>query len=418
MSTYEHTVAEGSASLKLSEQHLYGSSRIGMRTPELEMIGAQAPDDLGKFSIVRGLKRYELTNHLGNVLSVITDTKQAVYDNPPTVLSYYLSTVISYTDYYPFGAPMDHGNSPNDRSWSGGYRYGFNGQEKINEVKGSEKHIDFKFRGYDPRTGKFLSVDPLFKSYPWNSTYAFAENRVIDGVDLEGLEYSDAKTGKALGPLNENTAKEKGAVLNNQLQGQSNSDLPAPNLNSFKATNEQVASPSNNTSQTVQNGLGWYGIEATANLSANAGFSGDLGLLGGGLNFGGVIVAGFENNDFYLAGDNKSDLAGREVNKGASLNVPLMGPKGATILTRTPVSKLTESIFTSGFEYKQIRNGTLSGDVVIEQCTSKMFGVLYTEVTHDYRTGKTKEVVGLSYDVGIGVGLVVNAGLKMPLYIK
>jgi uncharacterized protein (TIGR02594 family) len=37
--------------------------------------------------------------------------------------------------------------------------------------------------------GRFLSVDPLFKEYAWNSTYAFAENRVIDGIDLEGSEW-------------------------------------------------------------------------------------------------------------------------------------------------------------------------------------------------------------------------------------
>jgi hypothetical protein len=34
-----------------------------------------------------------------------------------------------------------------------------------------------------------LSVDPLAPEYPWNSTYAFAENRVIDGIDLEGAEF-------------------------------------------------------------------------------------------------------------------------------------------------------------------------------------------------------------------------------------
>lgn len=28
------------------------------------------------------------------------------------------------------------------------------------------------------------------KSYPWNSPYAYAENRVIDRVDIEGLEYA------------------------------------------------------------------------------------------------------------------------------------------------------------------------------------------------------------------------------------
>jgi RHS repeat-associated protein len=71
-----------------------------------------------------------------------------------------------------------------------GYRYGFNGQEGDPELKGEGNSYDFSFRIYDPRLGKFLSVDPLFKSFPWNSPYAFAENRVIDGIDLEGLEYA------------------------------------------------------------------------------------------------------------------------------------------------------------------------------------------------------------------------------------
>lgn len=35
-------------------------------------------------------------------------------------------------------------------------------------------------------------MDPLFREYPWNSVYAFSENRVIDGVELEGLEYSSS----------------------------------------------------------------------------------------------------------------------------------------------------------------------------------------------------------------------------------
>jgi hypothetical protein len=37
-----------------------------------------------------------------------------------------------------------------------------------------------------------VSVDPLSKDYPWNSTYAFCENRPIDGIELEGLERIDA----------------------------------------------------------------------------------------------------------------------------------------------------------------------------------------------------------------------------------
>lgn len=68
------------------------------------------------------------------------------------------------------------------------YRFGFNGQEKDNEIKGVGNSLDFKFRGYDSRLGRFISRDPLAMDYPWNSTYAFAENDVIRAIDLEGLE--------------------------------------------------------------------------------------------------------------------------------------------------------------------------------------------------------------------------------------
>ena len=59
---------------------------------------------------------------------------------------------------------------------------------KNNEWAGVGNHFDFKFRGYDPRIGRFSSVDPLASKYPWNSVYAFAENDVIRAKDLEGAE--------------------------------------------------------------------------------------------------------------------------------------------------------------------------------------------------------------------------------------
>jgi len=69
------------------------------------------------------------------------------------------------------------------------YRYGFQGQEKDDEVKGEGNSLNYTFRMHDARVGRFLSLDPLSKTYPWNSPYAFSENRVIDGLELEGLEY-------------------------------------------------------------------------------------------------------------------------------------------------------------------------------------------------------------------------------------
>ena len=86
-------------------------------------------------------------------------------------------------DYYPFGMVM-----PGRSNSSSAYRFGFNGKENDNEVKGTGNEQDYGMRIYDTRLGKFLSIDPLFREYPWNSTYAFAENDVIRSVDLDGLE--------------------------------------------------------------------------------------------------------------------------------------------------------------------------------------------------------------------------------------
>jgi hypothetical protein len=50
----------------------------------------------------------------------------------------------------------------------------------------------FKWRNYDYAIGRFMCIDPLAEKYTYNSPYAFAENRVIDGRELEGLEWVDA----------------------------------------------------------------------------------------------------------------------------------------------------------------------------------------------------------------------------------
>ena len=68
------------------------------------------------------------------------------------------------------------------------YRYGFQGQEMDNEIKGTGNSVNYKYRMHDPRIGRFFAVDPLAGEYPHNSPYAFSENRVIDAVELEGLE--------------------------------------------------------------------------------------------------------------------------------------------------------------------------------------------------------------------------------------
>jgi RHS repeat-associated protein len=69
------------------------------------------------------------------------------------------------------------------------YRYGFQGQEMDDEIKGEGNSLNYTFRMHDPRVGRFFAVDPLAFKYPHNSTYAFSENRVLDGFELEGGEW-------------------------------------------------------------------------------------------------------------------------------------------------------------------------------------------------------------------------------------
>jgi RHS repeat-associated protein len=69
------------------------------------------------------------------------------------------------------------------------YRYGFNGKEKDSPgMGGGGSTYDYGFRIYNPSIAKFLSVDPLTKSYPWYTPYQFAGNKPIWAIDLDGLE--------------------------------------------------------------------------------------------------------------------------------------------------------------------------------------------------------------------------------------
>jgi len=66
------------------------------------------------------------------------------------------------------------------------YRFGFNGKEQDNGIKGSGNSYDFGARIYDSRLGRFLSIDPKEATYPWQSPYVFAANNPILLIDENG----------------------------------------------------------------------------------------------------------------------------------------------------------------------------------------------------------------------------------------
>jgi RHS repeat-associated protein len=66
------------------------------------------------------------------------------------------------------------------------YRFSFNGMEKDDEVKGVGNSLDFGARIYDPRLGRWLSLDPIAQKYPFASPYNFALNTPIQAKDPDG----------------------------------------------------------------------------------------------------------------------------------------------------------------------------------------------------------------------------------------
>ncbi len=89
--------------------------------------------------------------------------------------------------YHPFGSVIP-GRTWSEPSLTGAYRFSFTGQEADNEIANDGDYYSFKYRIHDSRLGKFLSMDPLMKKYPYQSPYVFCENRVNDCKELEGAE--------------------------------------------------------------------------------------------------------------------------------------------------------------------------------------------------------------------------------------
>ncbi len=176
-------------SLRMTEQHIYGSSRLGILNTSVNMVAT--PVTQAVINNYRGFRNYELSNHLGNVLVTISDKKFGIpLPGSSSLIDHFTADVVNANDYYPFGMQMP------GRSFAAanGYRYGFNGKEQDPEVKGSGNQYDYGFRIYDPRAGRFLSVDPLSKNYPWYTPYQFSGNKPIWAKDVDGLEENTMST--------------------------------------------------------------------------------------------------------------------------------------------------------------------------------------------------------------------------------
>jgi RHS repeat-associated protein len=106
--------------------------------------------------------------------------------------------VLQASDYYPYGLSFNEYQADRLQSVGGGNyepilrnRYRFQEQELQKDLDPDLGWYHYKYRMHDPAIGRFGGVDPLAEKYAYNSPYAFSENRLIDGVELEGAEFSD-----------------------------------------------------------------------------------------------------------------------------------------------------------------------------------------------------------------------------------
>ena len=192
-------------SIKLSEFDIYGSKRIGVIDTNL-LTGAQSiscscspisnPFDSSRIGYLEGQRRYELTNHLGNVLSILDDRKLPIdTSGTPNVADYYNANTISAQDYYPFGM-VEPGRSYS-LAGDSSYRFGMNGMMKDNDIYGQNNTYTAMNWEYDPRIVHRWNIDPETKTMPNQSPYAtFNGNPILysDPTGASGIATIDNKT--------------------------------------------------------------------------------------------------------------------------------------------------------------------------------------------------------------------------------
>lgn len=195
MSTY---TIEGDCWLKISGTFVSASEFISRIPPNYFVF-------IRKKTVERelGNKEFELTNHLGNVISTVSDRKLSVEDPDSAMYTaYYAPKILTAQDYYAFGMMMPGNTYSIDdtivmvvdttsdtgyiRMPKEGYRFGFNGQEKDDEVYGDGNAYTALFWEYDPRLGRRWNLDPKPTSY--YSAYSCFGNNPIFFSDVFGDE--------------------------------------------------------------------------------------------------------------------------------------------------------------------------------------------------------------------------------------
>lgn len=354
---------------------IYGSSQVAVVETNMLLVdnsGTPVSSTLTTDKVVfyRGKKRYELSNHLGNVLAVITDRR--IQDCDVAGVNYYKAQVVSVSDYYPFGMGIKEReyvavSAAGGKDSTFSYRFGFNGMEQDNEVQGQGNSYTTEYRMLDVRLCRWLSTDPLANKYPDYSPYQTFNNNPLYFVDPSGLEGEGQSEGEGDKPKEKSfSSVPVGAEITKLATGGSvnvkGTDTPAKieagspqeftlegklytarfNTESGEFTKfafkQNVVKASANNGQPVKNALNEH---PTA-----------ISLSGFGLTLGGEALSlmsyeksiGLQNKGFWVATNGNQYQAGRSINGTFAKGFRNPGQGGLINSMKLPVSSATRTL--------------------------------------------------------------------------
>jgi len=117
-------------------------------------------------TLPNGTKQFNAMDNIGSVRLVVQDSSGVV--------------TTKHFDYKPFGDTLNA---------SGESRIGYASQERDEE----SRYFAMGARQYDPLTGRFLSVDPLYEQFPDKTPYHYCNNNPVSFKDPSGLSPENEK---------------------------------------------------------------------------------------------------------------------------------------------------------------------------------------------------------------------------------
>ncbi len=252
---------------------------------------------------------------------------------------------------------------------SGGYRFGYQGSEKDNEFKGEGNSYTTEFRQLDPRLGRWLTIDPLFAKFPWQSSYTSFDNNPILLIDHLGTETES-------GPGDGYTKNKDGTRSKTNANGTKTYDAPGFSSVTLPA-NAKVIGTMQDVDGKIDGAIHNNGVRYQATVGDLARF--EINNVEYIAQFSSGSFDGFINSkgDYYKL-DDKTDLKNQSTNVGSESN------KDIKIQT-VSIINTTNDVKTALIDHA-VKTSTISDDIVLYLNVSKSLGVVGSAIT-TYHSG-------------------------------